>query len=140
MKKPTVEKFKEVAEACNGVIGRIAKVFGVYRSTVYDWLKESKYKNVVEEYRGKLLDECLSVARLTALGIPKLDDKKKVIGWVEKPDSFMLRYLIGKLGSQEGYGESIDITSKGESIKPDPVVIEVIDSRLQVKKQDDEEE
>lgn len=140
MKKPSVEKFKEIAAACNGVIGKMAMAMGVYRSTIYDWLKEPKYKNVIEEYRGKLLDECLSVARLTALGIPKLDEKKRVIGWVEKPDSFMLRYLIGKLGSQEGYGESIDITSKGESIKPDPVVIEVIDSRLQVKKPEEGQE
>lgn len=139
MKKPSLEKFKQIAEACNGTIGKMANAMGVYRSTIYVWMKDERYKNVIEEYRGKLLDECLSVARIAALGIPKVKDKK-VVGWIEKPDSMMLRYLIGKLGSQEGFGESIDVTSKGESIKPDPVVIEVIDRREQVAKAEEEED
>ena len=41
----------------------------------------------------------------------------------------MLKYLIGKFGRNEGFGESIDITTKGEKISNDKVVIEVIDSR-----------
>ena len=52
----------------------------------------------------------------------------------------MLRYFISTLGRKEGYGESIDITSKGESIKPDPIVVEVIDSRDKVAAPEEAEE
>lgn len=139
MQKPNLETFRETAEACGGVVSRMAKALGVARKTIYEWCaKNEKYQAVLDEYKGKLLDECLKVARLTALGIPKLDKDNKVVGWKERPDGQMLRYFISTLGKKEGYGESIDITSKGESVKPDPVVIEVIDRRDQIVKPHEE--
>ena len=138
-KKPSVKQFRDTAEACGGVVSRIATALGVARKTIYEWCdRNAEYQAVLDEYKGKLLDECLKVARLTALGIPKLDSDKKVIGWKERPDRQMLRYFISTLGKKEGYGESIDITSKGESVKPDPVVIEVIDRRDQIVKPHEE--
>ena len=134
-KKPSVKRFAEVADSCKGQVGRMAAVLGVNRKTIWEWCKkEEAFMAAIEEHRGRLLDDCLKSARILALGIPKLDSHNQVIGWKEKPDGFMLRYLIGKLGKDEGFGESIDVTSKGESIKPDPVVIEVIDSRMQADK------
>ena len=138
-KKPSVKQFKETAEACGGVVSRMATALNVARKTIYQWCNnDESFQAVLDEHKGKLLDECLKVARLTALGIPKLDSNKKVIGWKEKPDGNMLRYFISTLGKKEGYGESIDITSKGESVKPDPLVIEVIDRREQIVKPKDE--
>lgn len=135
VKRPSIKVFRETAEACGGVVSRMATALNIHRKTIYDWCnKNEEYQAVLDEYKGKLLDECLKVARLTALGIPKLDSDKKVIGWKERPDGNMLRYFISTLGKKEGYGESIDITSKGESVKPDPVVIEVIDRRDQIVK------
>ena len=141
MAKPSLKQFRETAEACGGVVSRIATALGVARKTIYEWCnKNEEYQAVLDEYKGKLLDECLKVARLTALGIPKLDKDRKVIGWKERPDGNMLRYFISTLGRKEGYAESIDVTSQGESIKPDPVVIEVIDRREQIVKPHDGEE
>ncbi len=141
MKKPPLKKFKEIAEACGGTIGKIATTLGVYRSTIYKWCSSNpEYQAVIDEYRGRLLDECLRSARAVSVGIPKLDEKNHIIGWIEKPDGYMLRYLISTLGRKEGFGEAIDLTSKGESIKPDPVVIEVIDRREQIDTGDDETE
>lgn len=138
-KKPTIKKFKEVAEACGGTVGKIATAFGVYRQTVYKWCAdEPEFQAIIEEYRGRLLDECLKIARTVSIGIPKLNDKKQIIGWIERPDGYMLRYLIGTLGRKEGFGESVDVTSKGESIKPDPIVVEVIDSRDKIERDPDE--
>ena len=119
----------------------MAKALNVARKTIYAWCNANEeYQAVLDEYKGKLLDECLKVARITALGIPILDKKTNtVIGWKERPDGQMLRYFISTLGKKEGYGESIDITSKGESVKPDPMVIEVIDRRDQIVKPRDEE-
>lgn len=138
-KKPSIKRFREIADSCGGVVSRVASSLGVARKTIYEWCdKDAEFQAVLDEYKGKLLDECIKVARITALGIPKLDSDKKVIGWKERPDGNMLRYFISTLGKKEGYGESIDITSKGESVKPDPIVIEVIDRREQIIKPKEE--
>lgn len=141
MKRPSLKKFKEVAEACGGTVGKMATALGVYRQTVYKWCAaEPEFQAIIDEYRGKLLDECLKSARVVSIGIPKLDEKKRIIGWIEKPDGYMLRYLISTLGRKEGFGEAIDVTTKGDSIKPDPITIEVIDKREQIASPEDDEE
>lgn len=134
-KKPSLERFAEVVESCRGVIGKVAEALMVDRTTIYNWCnKDERYQAIIDNYKGKFLDECIKSGRILALGIPKLDSKKQVIGWKEKPDGQMLRYFISTLGRREGYGEHVDITSKGESIKPESVIVEVIDSRVQVDK------
>lgn len=131
-KRPTIETFTEVVEACRGTVSKVAETFGVHRGTVYDWCaRDPRFQAVIDDTKGKLLDDCLRSARMLAIGIPK-DPHDITKGWKERPDGNMLRYLISTLGRREGYGESIDITSKGESVKPDPVVVEVIDRREQV--------
>ena len=138
--KPSLEKFAEVVGSCRGVIGKIAEALMVNRSTIYDWCdKDERYRAAIDNYKGKFLDECIKSGRILALGIPKLDAKKQVIGWKERPDGQMLRYFISTLGRREGYGEQLDITSKGESIKPDPIVVEVIDSRDKVQSDNNSE-
>lgn len=139
-KKPTLKKFKEVAAVCKGVVGAMSRALMCSRTQLYKWIKDDpKFKEVLDEYRGELLDECLRSARILCAGIPKLEGKK-IVGWIERPDTQMIKYFISTLGREEGFGESIDITSKGESIKPDPIVIEVIDSRDKVVKSSEEAE
>lgn len=141
MKRPSLKKFKEVAEACGGTVGKMATALGVYRQTVYKWCAaEPEFQAIIDEYRGKLLDECLRSARVVSIGIPKLNEKNQIVGWIEKPDGYMLRYLISTLGRKEGFGEAIDVTTKGDSIKPDPITIEVIDKREQIASPGDDEE
>lgn len=134
--KPGIKRFKEVAKKCNGNISAMAASFSVYRSTIYDWMdSDAKFKAVVEEYRGRLLDKCLKTAELLANGVPTIEMTEagpQFAGWKVQPDGNMLRYLISTLGRNEGFGEAIDVTSKGESIKSDPITIEVIDRREQI--------
>ena len=141
-KKPTQKRFIEACEVMKGDLSKIAAAFQVTRKTVREWCgKEEKFMEALDESRGKTLDECLARAKQLAMGIPKVekkDGKQVIVGWIEKPDGYMLRYLIGKLGKDEGYAESLDVTSKGESIKPDPVVVEIIDKREQVNNDDKE--
>lgn len=140
-RKPSLARFEEVVEACKGVISNIARILQVDRTTIYDWCdKDERFKAVIDNHKGKFLDDCLKSGRILAVGIPILDKKNTVIGWKERPDGQMLRYFISTLGKREGYGESIDITSKGESIKPEPMVIEVIDNRDKVARQEDSDE
>ena len=93
---------------------------------------DPNFKRVVAEYRGRLFDKCLETAGHLANGIPRYDESGKFAGWSVMPDGNMLRYLLGVLGKREGFGESLDITTKGESILPEPITVEIIDRREQV--------
>ena len=112
MKKPSVKEFKTIIEKTGGHISNTAKALGVSRVSVYKWIKEdAKFEEVFKDSRGKMLDECISTARIVALGIPKKDAEGKFAGWEVAPDSYMLRYLIGTLGRNEGFGDSIEINT-----------------------------
>lgn len=50
------------------------------------------------------VDDCIDRAYQVAMGIPEIKDKK-IVGWVERPDGNMLRYLLSTLGRKEGFGE-----------------------------------
>lgn len=134
--KPTLKRFTEVAKKCNGNISSMASALAVYRSTIYNWLEDDKhFKTIIEEYRGRLFDKCLETAELLANGVPTIKMTKsgpQFTGWKVLPDASMLRYLLSTLGRKEGFGEAIDVTSNGHSIKPDPITIEVIDKREQI--------
>ena len=138
--KPTQKRFKTVAEKCGGNVSAMAKVFGVYRTTIYDWASsDEEFGKIIKEHRGRLLDRCLKTADLLANGVPEIEMTEggpTFVGWKVPPDSGMLRYLISTLGRNEGFGESVDITSKGESIKPEQITVEVIDRREQVDRED----
>ena len=115
----------------------MASAMEVWRSTIYDWMAEDEsFKAVIDEYRGRLLDKCLETAERLANGIPILEETEtgtQFMGWRVAPDGNTLRYLISTLGRREGFGEAIDVTSRGESIKPaEPIKIEIIDKREQV--------
>lgn len=138
--KPGLKRFEEVAKVCGGNISAMSAVLGVNRRTVYDWTEtDPRFKAVISEHRGRLLDKCLKTAELLANGVPLIETtetgQQQFAGWKVQPDSNMLRYLIGKLGASEGFGEHIDITSKGETIKdekPEPYIIRIVDDRTQV--------
>lgn len=113
MKKPTIEKFTEVLTSTGGNISQTAKILRVNRSVIYDWIKnDHRFESAVNDCRGKLLDECIAVSRIVALGIPEKDPDGKMIGWIERPDSSMLRYLLSTLGRNEGFGEHIDLKTE----------------------------
>ena len=141
MKKPKIEVFTEVCTKARGNKTRIAEALGVSRVIVHNWINnDPRFKKAVEDQQGRLFDRLLQTAESVALGVPKLDKDGKRIGWKEAPDTKMLTYLIGHLGVKEGFGDRLDITTNGESIKPEHTVIEIIDKREQVQSPNDEEE
>ena len=100
----------------NGNISKVAEAFGVWRSALYVWMRDDEqFQAVVDDARMKMFDRCLATAEVVANGIPDIQNGK-VVGWVEKPDGNMLRYLLGTLGKKEGFGESIDITTNGKDV------------------------
>lgn len=139
--KPSIKEFEAACARAKGNMTKVAEQFGVSRVCVWGWCKDNpKFQKCIDDQRGRALDIYLNTADAVARGIPKLDKDKKLVGWKVPPDTKVLMYLIGKFGRHEGFGDNIDITSNGESIKADPVVVEIIDSRAQVAKEDDSEE
>lgn len=106
--KPVIEKFTEVMTKAGGNVSAVAKAFGVNRSTVYEWMQDPEYKQVLDDARGSFFDEVLTTSRVVARGIPDIQNGRQV-GWITPPDSGMLRYLLGTLGRLEGFGETIEI-------------------------------
>lgn len=119
MKKPTIIKFREIAERHGGNLTKIAEEIGVQRWTVYSWCKaDVEYQQAIKDQRGKAFDDIYRSAVQIAKGIPKLNRKGEIVGWKSYPDSQLAKYLLSTLGREEGFGESIDITSGGAPIVP----------------------
>ena len=102
----TAKKLENALIASGGNITRCAQALGIARRTLYNKLSETpELAQVIEDSRERMYDECLAVARVLALGIPETDESGKFIGWKEKPDGAMLRYIMGARGKRDGFGE-----------------------------------
>lgn len=116
MTKPSLKTFEAAVTKYGGNLSKVADSFKTSRTQVYRWVNADKsFKEIVNDARMRLFDECLATARVVSVGVPDIQNGK-MVGWIEKPDSNMLRYLIGCLGRNEGFGESVDITSGGEKV------------------------
>ena len=105
-KKPNIETFRKVLRKFGGNLTKVAATFKVARKTVYEWAKDdSDFKDAISDERGSLVDECLVSARVLALGIPEKDENGNFVGWRDRPDGNMLRYLLSTLGRNEGFGD-----------------------------------
>lgn len=114
-KKPDIKKFIEALESTGGNVSQVAKLLGASRSTINKWVAEDEaFKDALEDARGKMFDECLTMSRIVALGIPDKAPDGKIIGWIAPPDSAMLRYLLGTLGRNEGFGEQSRLEVKAD--------------------------
>ena len=105
-KKPNIDDFRKILRKSGGNLTKVAATFKVARKTIYQWAKEDvEFKDAISDERGALVDECLVSARVLALGIPEKDEKGNFIGWRERPDGYMIRYLLSTLGKSECFGE-----------------------------------
>lgn len=143
-KKPTIEEFAVLVEKCGGNLSNVAKALDVSRKSICDWSKQDKrFKDAVEESRKATFDKCFASAQAIAFGIPdyQYDDEgnKRMVGWLERPDGGMLRYLMSTLGKDEGFGESVDVTSNGKSVAPSLKIV-VVDNQNELKRLKEEDE
>lgn len=105
-KKPDIEQFREALERTGGNLTKVAEVFGVHRTTVSNWAdRDPVFDEAVTNSRKRMFDKALATSNVVALGIPEYDADGNQIGWLERPDGYMLRYLLSKLGKDEGFGD-----------------------------------
>lgn len=122
--KPSLDEFEKAVRQTGGNLSATAGLLQVTRQTVHNWIKEDpEFKGVVNDSRKKLFDKCLDAARILALGIPKINPAtNEIVGWAEKPDGQMLRYLMSTLGKDEGFGDSMSVNLEN----PLPTVINIV--------------
>lgn len=135
---PNIEEIRDALAKTQGNLTNAAKLLGCRRETIWHWAKANpEVATAIKESKKQLLDRCLTSAQALALGVPLMDEEGKFIGWQERPDPQMLRYFISKLGSDEGFGDSLDITTNGKDINS-AIQVEIIDSRDKIEVKEEE--
>ena len=101
--QPDLETFRKAVEQYRGNLSKVATAFQVTRGTIANWLNAGgdEWKQVVRDARMRLFDDCLISAEILARGIPEKDEEGNIIGWIEKPDGQMVRYVLSSLGKNE---------------------------------------
>lgn len=108
-KKPDIDTFRAVAVSNGGMLSAIAKALDVTRQAVHKWVEnDPDFKEIIREQRMVVVDECFSTARLLAKGKPIIDGKT-FVGWEIPPDGNMIRFLLDRLGKEEGFGEEVKV-------------------------------
>lgn len=110
---PPLEDLQDLAKKTLGNKTKMAEAIGVSRCTFDKWCREhEEVAEAVKHQRGKRLDGYLDVAHNIAMGIPDIDkDTGRQVGWVVPPDSAMLRFMIEKYGSMEGFGQELNVNA-----------------------------
>lgn len=114
---PTPEQFRSLMAKTGGNLTKSASILGVNRTILYRWISEDasgELQSIVDEARANLFDSCLASATALALGIPEYDEKGHFVGWRERPDAGMLRYLLGTFGKREGFADESNIKINGD--------------------------
>lgn len=121
-KKPTPEEFEKVVSVKGANLSEVARSLGVRRETIWRWTKEDEsFKQILNDSRKRFFDGILQNSVLLAMGVPAYENvvdsdgnpikdesgrpKKKFSGWIERPDGNMARWLMSKLGRDEGFGD-----------------------------------
>lgn len=113
--RPSLDEFKELLRKAGGNLTKAAALVGVTRQTVWGWAKsDPEFQDALKDERKRVFDKCLDVAYAVAMGVPKVNENKEFVGWEEKPDSNMLRYLLSTLGRDEGFGEKHDVNIENQ--------------------------
>ncbi len=114
-KKPTIDVFRKVANACGGILSDIAANIGVERSTVYTWCAEDMaFKQALEDSRERFVDLAESNLRKLVAGVPAIEKdengEKRFAGWIERPSETAIIFTLKTRGKKRGYIERSEIT------------------------------
>ena len=121
-KKPTIEVFRSVANACGGILSDIAANLEVERNTIYTWCKnDSDFAQALEDSRERFVDLAESNLRKLVAGVPAIETdengNKRFAGWVERPSETAIIFTLKTRGKKRGYIErsevEADVSMKG---------------------------
>lgn len=113
-KKPSLEAFKAVANACCGIMAEMADRLGVSRSVLYVWCEnDPEFKAAVEDARDQFLDLAETNLRRLISGVPKFtkdeNGEDQFAGWEVRPSEQAIIFLLKTRGKKRGYVEKTEI-------------------------------
>ena len=91
------------------------RAFKINRKTFYDWYNaDENFREAVEEARMEIKDFGESQLFTLMKGIPKLDKKGKLIGWISRPDTAAIIFFNKTKNKDRGYVERMEIRNREE--------------------------
>jgi hypothetical protein len=105
---------KEFLEAYRASMFNISKAIKMVpglnsRTTIYEWIKtDPSFANDFQDAREDLKDFAESQLIVLARGIAETDEKGKLLGWKERPDSAAVIFMNKALNKDRGYTERIE--------------------------------
>lgn len=121
-KKPHIDIFRKVANACGGILSDIAAHLGVERSTIYTWCNDDEqFQQALDDSRERFLDLAESNLRKLVAGVPAVETnemgEKQFAGWIERPSETAIIFTLKTRGKKRGYVErsevEADVNMKG---------------------------
>lgn len=89
---------------CN--ITDTCKATKISRRTFYNWIEtDEQFRAEIAEAKEKEKDWWENRLRILGRGIPKLNEKGKIIGWEERPDTAVVIFVNKRLNRDRGYGD-----------------------------------
>lgn len=117
-KKPSKEIIVTVLEKKHGNLAESARAIGVSRSALAKWIsKDRALSQALEDIREGMIDFTESQMMLLIRGIPKFgkkpDGTQELVGYLERPDSQLIKFNLSTRGRHRGYGEHLGIEHSG---------------------------
>lgn len=115
-KKPDIETFRKVANACGGILSDIAANIGVERNTVYTWCNEDPdFKQALDDSRERFVDLAESNLRKLVAGVPAIEKdengEKRFAGWIKPPSETAIIFTLKTRGKKRGYVERSEVAA-----------------------------
>lgn len=99
---------------CRGIVGCASKKVGVSRQSFNYWMRNDEdFARQVEEIQEEQIDFV----------------ENQLLKGVEKGNDKLIQFYLRTKGKKRGYGESQDITTKGEAISQPIINISVVNPR-----------
>lgn len=137
-KKPSLEVFKALADACCGIMADIADRLGISRSSLYGWCKDDpEFGAAVEEAREQFLDLAETNLRRLIAGVPKMrkdeNGEEQFAGWEVRPSEQAIIFLLKTRGKKRGYVERTEVDGS-LNLKGSIPIRAWVEDRLKAKK------
>ncbi len=115
-KKPSLDTFRKVANACGGILSDIAANLSVERSTVYTWCKDDdQFSQALEDSRERFIDLAESNLRKLVAGVPAIEKdengEKRFAGWIKPPSETAIIFTLKTRGKKRGYVERSEVAA-----------------------------
>jgi len=103
-KRPSDDVLHKLIKDSGGNLSRVAEAASVSRAAVSLWVQASpEIQQLLQDIRDERVDDAEDSVGKLIRGIPKLDANGEFIGWVQRPDTELIKFILLTLGQSRGY-------------------------------------